>query len=91
MGNQNGQGKADRRQGPVHLEHIEAIEKRLWNAADTLRSNSNYASNEYFMPVNEANRLLSLRNCSISGTRAALPPRQGWKAHGRRSGSRHPE
>ncbi len=28
-------------------EHIEAIEKRLWNAADTLRANSNYASNEY--------------------------------------------
>lgn len=33
------------------LEYIEAIEKRLWTAADTLRSNSNYASNEYFMPV----------------------------------------
>ena len=34
------------------LQGIEAIEKRLWNAADTLRTNSNYASNEYFMPVN---------------------------------------
>jgi type I restriction enzyme M protein len=33
------------------LENIEAIEKRLWSAADTLRANSNYASNEYFMPV----------------------------------------
>ena len=33
------------------LEHIEVIEKRLWNAADTLRANSNYASNEYFLPV----------------------------------------
>jgi len=33
------------------LEHIEAIEKRLWGAADTLRANSNYASNEYFLPV----------------------------------------
>ena len=33
------------------LEHIEAIEKRLWSAADLLRSSSNYASNEYFMPV----------------------------------------
>ncbi len=33
------------------LEHIEAIEKRLWRAADTLRANSNYASNEYFLPV----------------------------------------
>ncbi len=33
------------------LENIEAIEKRLWGAADTLRANSNYASNEYFLPV----------------------------------------
>lgn len=35
----------------AQLEHIEAIEKRLWTAADTLRGNSNYASNEYFLPV----------------------------------------
>lgn len=35
----------------AQLEHIESIEKRLWSAADTLRSNSNYASNEYFLPV----------------------------------------
>lgn len=35
----------------AQLENIEAIEKQLWSAADTLRSNSNYASNEYFMPV----------------------------------------
>jgi type I restriction enzyme M protein len=33
------------------LEHIEAIERRLWTAADTSRANSNYASNEYFLPV----------------------------------------
>jgi type I restriction enzyme M protein len=33
------------------LEQITAIEKKLWEAADTLRSNSEYASNEYFMPV----------------------------------------
>ncbi len=33
------------------LEHIEAIERRLWSAADTLRANSNYASNDYFLPV----------------------------------------
>ncbi len=33
------------------LENIEAIEKRLWSAADTLRANSTYASNEYFLPV----------------------------------------
>ena len=35
----------------MQLEHIEAIERRLWRAADTLRANSNYASNEYFLPV----------------------------------------
>ena len=35
----------------AQLEHIEAIEKRLWSAADTLRSNSELASNEYFLPV----------------------------------------
>ena len=35
----------------AQLEHIEAIEKRLWEAADTLRANSGLASNEYFMPV----------------------------------------
>ena len=35
----------------MQLEHIEAIERRLWSAADTLRANSNYASNEYFLPV----------------------------------------
>ena len=33
------------------LEHLEAIERRLWSAADTLRANSEYASNEYFLPV----------------------------------------
>ncbi len=35
----------------AQLEHMEAIEKRLWSAADTLRANSSYASNEYFLPV----------------------------------------
>jgi type I restriction enzyme M protein len=30
---------------------IDQIEKRLWSAADNLRANSNFASNEYFMPV----------------------------------------
>ncbi|MCY4120511.1 MAG: hypothetical protein OXG72_06270 [Acidobacteria bacterium] len=33
------------------LEHIDAIERRLWSAADTLRANSKYASNQYFLPV----------------------------------------
>ncbi len=36
---------------PGQLENIGAIERRLWSAADTLRSNSNYASNEYFLPL----------------------------------------
>lgn len=35
----------------AQLENIEAIEKRLWKAADTLRGNSELASNEYFLPV----------------------------------------
>ncbi len=35
----------------AQLENIEAIERRLWSAADTLRSNSELASNQYFMPV----------------------------------------
>jgi hypothetical protein len=35
----------------AQFEHIDAIEKRLWSAADTLRTNSNYAGNEYFLPV----------------------------------------
>ena len=35
----------------AQLEHIEAIERRLWSAADTLRANSGLASNEYFLPV----------------------------------------
>ena len=35
----------------LQLEYIDAIERRLWSAADTLRANSKYASNEYFLPV----------------------------------------
>lgn len=35
----------------VQLENIEAIDGRLWRAADFLRSGSELASNEYFMPV----------------------------------------
>jgi type I restriction enzyme M protein len=37
----------------AQLENIEAIEKRLWSAADQLRANSNYASNEYFLPISQ--------------------------------------
>jgi type I restriction enzyme M protein len=33
------------------MENIEALERRLWSAADQLRANSGLGSNEYFMPV----------------------------------------
>ena len=34
-----------------HLIGIEEFEAGLWKVADTLRANSNLASNEYFMPI----------------------------------------
>jgi len=62
------------------LEHIEAIEKRLWSAADTLRANSNFASNEYFLPVmgliflrHAYSRFLAVK----SDIEAGLPTRGG--------------
>ncbi|MBL7211150.1 MAG: N-6 DNA methylase [Desulfobacteraceae bacterium] len=64
----------------TQLEHIEAIEKRLWGAADTLRANSNYASNEYFLPVmglvflrHAYSRFLAVKD----GIEANLPTRGG--------------
>lgn len=33
------------------MNNIEVLEKRLWEAADQLRANSGFASNEYMMPV----------------------------------------
>ena len=33
------------------MDDIAQIEKRLWSVADNLRANSNFASNEYFLPV----------------------------------------
>ena len=66
----------------LQLEHIEAIERRLWEAADTLRANSNYASNEYFLPVmglvflrHAYSRYLAVKD-EIA---AALPTRRGIK------------
>ena len=62
------------------LENITAIEKRLWSAADNLRANSNYASNEYFLPVMG---LLFLRHAYsrylnvIDEIKAGLPTRGG--------------
>ncbi len=64
------------------LQNIEAIERRLWSAADTLRANSNYASNEYFMPVmglvflrHAYSRYLAVRD----NIEANLPTRGGVK------------
>src|SRR5436190_7409684 len=34
-----------------HLLELEKFESGLWKIADTLRANSNLASNEYFMPI----------------------------------------
>jgi type I restriction enzyme M protein len=66
----------------AQLEHIEAIEKRLWSVADTLRANSNYASNEYFMPVMG---LIFLRHAhsrylSVKDEIVARLPKLGGKA-----------
>ena len=64
------------------IEHLEAIERRLWEAADTLRANSNYASNEYFLPViglvflrHAYSRFLAVRDDIVDG----LPVRGGKK------------
>src|SRR4030043_151814 len=64
------------------LEHIEVIEKRLWTAADTLRANSNYASNEYFLPVMG---LIFLRHAysrylAVRGDIETNLPKRGGKA-----------
>jgi len=64
----------------AQLENIEAIEKRLWKSADTLRANSELASNEYFLPVmgliflrHAYSRFLSVRDEIV----ATLPSRGG--------------
>jgi type I restriction enzyme M protein len=64
----------------AQLENIEAIEKRLWSAADQLRANSNYAANEYFMPVmgliflrHAYSRYLAVKDEIVAG----LPSRGG--------------
>ena len=64
------------------LEHIDAIERRLWSAADTLRANSKYAGNEYFLPVmglvflrHAYSRYLAVRG----EIEAGLPTRGGRK------------
>lgn len=64
----------------AQLDNIEAIEKRLWSGADNLRANSNYASNEYFLPVMG---LIFLRHAYsrylfiMPSIEASLPSRHG--------------
>ncbi|BDB22027.1 restriction endonuclease subunit M [Pseudomonas sp. CYM-20-01] len=65
----------------AQLENIEAIERRLWKAADTLRSNSELASNEYFLPVMG---LIFLRHAysrflAVKGQIVASLPSRGGK------------
>ena len=36
---------------PLFMENLEQLERRLWSAADQLRSNSKLTSTEYYMPV----------------------------------------
>ena len=62
------------------MEHIGEIEKRLWSSADNLRANSNFASNEYFLPVmgviflrHAYSRFLKVKD----EVEAALPQRGG--------------
>ena len=62
------------------MEHIGEIEKRLWSSADNLRANSNFASNEYFLPVmgliflrHAYSRFLKVRD----EVESALPQRGG--------------
>ncbi len=64
----------------AQLDRIEAIEAQLWRAADLLRSNSELASNEYFMPVmgliflrHVYSRFLAVK----PAIEASLPSRQG--------------
>ncbi len=62
----------------TQLEYIEAIEKRLWGVVDTMRANSNYASNEYFLPVMGLVFLRHAYSCHLAvkgGIEANLPTR----------------
>ncbi|MYN66305.1 MAG: hypothetical protein F4X11_14940 [Acidobacteria bacterium] len=57
------------------LEHIDAIERRLWSAADTLRANSKYAGAEH------------RPRSSITSSSSSIPSRTAtvaWAGSGRR-------
>ena len=62
-----------------HLTGIEKFEADLWKVADTLRANSNLASNEYFMPILG---LIFLRHAT-NRYYAALAEIEGDKASGK--------
>ncbi len=65
---------------PTPGDDLNRVEQRLWNGADQLRANSNYASNEYFLPVmgliflrHAYNRFLRVK----AEVEASLPSRGG--------------
>lgn len=66
----------------TQVERIEAVEKRLWSSADTLRANGSFASNEGFLPIMG---LIFLRHAHSRYTalkpeiEASLPSRGGMK------------
>ena len=62
-----------------HLTGIEKFDADLWKVADTLRANSNLASNEYFMPILG---LIFLRHAT-NRYYAALAEIEGDKASGK--------
>ena len=78
----------------AQLEHIEAIERRLWSAADTLRANSNFAANEFFMPVmgliflrHAYSRYLAVKDDALKslpsrGGRTREPTKEDFSARG---------
>ena len=67
----------------AQLEHIEAIEERLWSAANALGTNSNYASNEYFMPVMDliSPRHPHCRYLAVRDETVTRAPKRGGKNH----------
>ena len=59
----------------AQLENIEAIGKRLWNAADNLRANSNYASQNAIAPLFAQRFVLLRQNETLRAAGDPLLPR----------------
>lgn len=65
----------------TQLENIAAIEKDLWKSADTLRANSELASNEHFLPMIGLTFLRHAysRYLSVKDETVAIAPNHGGK------------